>query len=190
MSKASHCYDIFCLTSDSPDPFVLRAQADCCGLLLKHVLAKQKNLDTAKVCRLGDPSLTIVRNVTLLSPLSMQDSTMPLLSYLHQVRLLTLYCMTIMEITDVYHSAPKYWPVIYPEHYVEIQRFLKRWAAKFNFDPKTKTGLYLPPETIKAMKWSTDQFVQYQNEIIVTWPSTLYQSFSLGQNISEELGLV
>lgn len=77
--------------------------------------------------------------------------------------------------------------MICPEHHVEVQRFLKRWAAKFDFDPKSEAGLYLPPETIKAMKWSINQFFQYQNEIFVIWPSTSYQSFSLGPNLSEEL---
>ncbi|MCJ1352694.1 MAG: hypothetical protein MMC33_002678 [Icmadophila ericetorum] len=132
---------------------MLRAQINCRGLFVKYVLAEQDRMDTAAIDRLNYPNLTIVHEAAVPFAMRVQNSTMPLLSYLHQ-------------------GAPKRWTIIRPAHKAEVQRFLNKWEAERS--PDAESGIYLPLDTIKAIGWGMDEFTQYQNELLVIWPSASY----------------
>ena len=74
---------------------MLRAQINCRGLFVKYVLAEQDRMDTAAIDRLNYPNLTIVHEAAVPFAMRVQNSTMPLLSYLHQV------CFTSIKLGEM-----------------------------------------------------------------------------------------
>ena len=102
-------------------------------------------------------------------------------------------------------GAPKVWTVIKPSNHKQLEEAIHYLTVnKLSLTPDNKLplllpqcdqflrheGLYVPKKTLTTCRVDHTEVVQYQNEMIITFPFAYCQGYNTGPNISEGIAFM
>lgn len=107
--------------------------------------------------------------------------------------------------TDFMQGAPRVWTIVKPTDHIKLEEAIHYLTVdKPSLTPDCKLpllppqcaqflrhqALYLPKETLTSCRVEHTEVVQYQDEMIITFPYAYRQGYNTGPNISEEIAFM